>query len=337
MKLKTGVHLLRMLPTRPEGALTTAEISQRWTRNGGAPVDIRSIQRYMEQLRAKDGEGPALLGTEKRGRERAYYLLTSQVANWFMTEEAALDLQLSRDVFGRALRAGSKSNAGKLADMAEQIVAASPEAQRIRERLQIAPDGIGRLPARFETEVLRAAIDAIGKNRKLKLTYKSSQGKVAGELVSPLGLVAKDGTIYLVAVRGLTDSPRPLPLHRVSAAEVHFQQAQLRPEFELKKYILDSHQFSHPLDPKADPVVLKLRVAPETIYHFKERPLSADQKELAPKGAEPWWVVTATVPNTLLLVPFLLSMGHWIEVVEPADVRAKTAERVGEMWAHYAP
>jgi predicted DNA-binding transcriptional regulator YafY len=335
MKLTTGVHLLRLLNTRPENALTTREIATRWRSFGSVEVSLRSIQRYMIDLSEDSSDGTALVEVVPRGTERAYYLKASQVANWFMTEEAALDLQLRRDVFGATLASKKPSNGDKLADMAERVVAASPETQRIRDRLQIAPDGIGRLPARIGPDVLRAAIDAIGKNRKLKFNYSSASGKISNQLVSPLGLVAKDGTIYLVAIKGLADTPRHFPLQRMSEVELHFQPAQPRAEFDLQRYILDSHQFSHVLDENAPPLQLKLRVAPETMYHFNERPLSSDQKDVVPKGEEPWHLVTATVPHTMLLLPFLVSMGPWIEVVAPTAVRDEMRKWVGEMLTHY--
>jgi len=336
MKLTTGVRMLRLLNTRPETALTTTEISRRWRDLGGTSVTLRSIQRYMSDLSEGSSDGPALVAVVQRGAERSFYLKASQVANWFMTEEAALDLQLTRDVYGRAFGSQGKSNGDKLADMAERVVAASPETQRIRDRLRIAPDGIGRLPARIEPGVLRACIDAIGKNRKLRLTYNGASSKASSQLVSPLGLVAKDGAIYLVAVKGINDAPRHFALQRMADAEMHFQQAQHRPEFDLQQYIVDSHQFSHVLDAQAPPVQLRLGVAPEAIYHFRERPVSSDQAETLPAGNQPWHIVTATVPNTILLLPFLLSMGPWIEVLSPADVRAEAAKRIGGMWAHYA-
>lgn len=336
MKLTTGVRMLRLLNSRPENALTTVEIARRWRELGGTEVTLRSIQRYMSDLSQDGSDGPALVAVVQRGTERSYYLKTSQVANWFMTEEAALDLQLSRDVYGRAFGSQGHSNGDKLADMAERVVAASPETKRIRDRLRIAPDGIGRLSARIEPGVLRACVDAIGKGRKLRFNYNGAASKASSQLVSPLGLVAKDGAIYLVAVKGLSDGPRHFALQRMSDADVHFQQAQHRPEFDLQQYIVESHQFSHVLDAKATPVQLKLRVAPESIYHFRERPLSTDQVEALPAGSETWHIVTATVPNTILLMPFLLSMGPWIEVLAPADVRAEAIKRIGGMWAHYA-
>lgn len=336
MKLTTGVRLLRVLNSSKENALTTKEIARRWHDLGGDDVSLRSIQRYMSDLSQDMAGGKALVTATTVDGERAFYLNPYQVANWFMTEEAALDLQLTQQVLGRAFGSRERSNGKKLADMAERITAASPETRRIRERLRIAPDGIGRLPARIDPLVLQAAIDAVGKGKKLKFSYANSADQPSAQLVSPLGLVAKDGTIYLVAIKGLSDTPRHFALHRVSEADVHFQAAQPRPDFDLDDYILASHQFSHVLDASAPPAKLKLRVAPEALFHFAERPLSIDQPKKPAKGPDGWYVVTATVPETILLVPFLVSMGPWIEVLEPTHIRAKTAKWLRDSFAHYA-
>jgi predicted DNA-binding transcriptional regulator YafY len=71
------------------------------------------------------------------------------------------------------------------------------------------------------------------------------------------------------------------------------------------------------------------------MYHFRERPLSENQRVTEPEEGQTWYLVTAEVPDTILLVPFLLSMGHWIEVLEPQTVRAATALRAQQMWQHY--
>lgn len=338
MKLTTGVHLLRVLNSRKENALTTKAISLKWRALGGDSVSLRSIQRYMSDLSSDIAGGKSLVKAETVDGERAFYLNSSQVANWFMTEEAALDLQLTHQVLGRAFGSRERSNREKLADIAERVTAASTETRRIRERLRIVPDGIGRLAARIDAQVLQAAIKAIGKDRKLKFSYTKPGGQPTAHLVSPLGLVAKDGTIYLVATKGLGDTPRHFALHRMAEADVHFQAAQPRPDFDLDKYIEASHQFSHVLDVDANkpPVNLKLRVAPQTLYHFLERPLSADQPKKPPKGPDGWYLVTATVPETILLVPFLVGMGAGIEVLEPASIRAEVAKWLRDSFAHYA-
>ncbi|WP_395700206.1 helix-turn-helix transcriptional regulator [Aquabacterium sp.] len=335
MKLSTAIHLLRLLSTRPEYAMTTEEIDRRWRDLGGAEVTLRSIQRYMGQL-SDDSEGPSLLETTRKNGLKAYYLRASQVATWFMSEEAALDLQLRRDVFGQAVQGMGRAGGAQLGDMAAEVIAASPEFRRIGDRLRTVPDGIGRRAAPVAPEVVREVIQAIGRERQIQFTYRNAAGKASRHLVTPLGLVAKDGTKYLVGVKGLNDTPRHFALHRASDARMHFRHAQHRPDFNLDDYIHASHQFSHVLDGSSPPIQLKLRVAPETMYHFRERPLSDDQRETAPRDRDAWFTVTATVPRTFLLVPFLVSLGAWVEVVGPAEVRAETAKWVRGMAAHYA-
>jgi len=332
MLLADGVLLLSLLPSRPESAMTVQEIRARWAATGGVISD-RSVQRYMNDLI----DPPLELVAEVRinARERRFYLRASKIASWFMSEEAALGFQLTRQVVGRSFGTIGQKNANRLSDMADEIFSVSTEIKRVRDRLRIVPDGIGRLPAKIAPAVLHASIDAISKAKKLKFTYASSNGNISNKLLTPLGLVAKDGTIYLVATSGLSDSPRHFPLQRIQEAEVHFHGAQDRPYFDLDRYIVESHQFSHTIYDHIQPVSLVLQVAPVALFHFAERPLSMDQKISHAKKADDWHIVSATIPVTVLLYPFLVSMGPWIKVLEPPDIRKEVAKWLRESSAHY--
>jgi predicted DNA-binding transcriptional regulator YafY len=165
-------------------------------------------------------------------------------------------------------------------------------------------------------------VDAVAQNRQLKFTYHSRQGNSKERIVSPQGLVAKDGTVYLLATEGLSDIPKfAYALHRMTEATVHHQQCQARPDFDLDKYIHDTAQLSHAQGANTEQVTLTLRVAPEALFHFAERPLSTTQTIGPPQKLDGWYQVQAQVPVTLLLVPFLLSLGEWIEVMEPPSIR----------------
>ena len=63
-----------------------------------------------------------------------------------------------------------------------------------------------------------------------------------------------------------------------------------------------------------------------------------DMKEYLEEPAEALPdVIRAALPKLLiLLVPFLVSMGPWIEVLEPAGIRAETAKWLRDSLAHYA-
>ena len=346
MDMKNGIRLLQLLDTRQEKALPVKEIASQWEKKYKVPITTRTVQRYVKELRA-DGKKSAFkeiglleLAGQEEGKKKfrtdpKYYLRTSEVANWFVTEETALSLLLTRQLMARSFGSLGEASRQKIDDMADRIANASDRTQRIRQRLRIVPDGIGRLPAKVDNKILKAAVDAIGASRKLRLTYTNAKGVTSEKVLTVLGLVAKDGTIYLVGAMGQKPAPRHYALQRITKATLSFEDAVERPDFNLDDYIDATHQFSHVLDETAPALKLRLRVSPEAIYHFEERKLSEDQDIAPPKGREEWFTVKATVPDTWLLVPFLLSMGPWIEVIAPEHVRKETGIRLVRAAAHY--
>ena len=336
MKLNAAVTLLRLLNSRPEGALTTTQIARKWLDETGSEINIRSVQRYLSELSADGADGPALVDVLDDKKERKYHLRLSQVAGWFMTEEAAMHLLLTRQVLERSFGGLDPDEAKRLEDMAAMVAGDFARTRRLRERLRIVPDGIGRLPARVDAQILASTVDAIAASQKLSLTYVNAAGKESRQVLSPQGLVAKDGTIYLLATKGLSDPPRHFALHRAIEAHVVHHPLQARPDFDPDVYIRDSHQLSHRLNAEAPAVSLRLRVAPEALFHFTERPLSSDQSIGPARRSDGSSLVTATVPETVLLVPFLVSMGPWIEVLGPPSVRSETAKWLRAAVAHYA-
>ncbi|AMS31742.1 hypothetical protein AEM42_03815 [Betaproteobacteria bacterium UKL13-2] len=333
MDFEAGLRLLRLLGTREASALSVREIRDKWPIQEGGVVSFRTIQRYIAELSAI--ENGNLLREVQNSPGSRYYLATSQVASWFLSEEAALNLQLTKQTTAQSFLAGSKNSAEKLSDMAEHLINRTPQSRRLRDRLRVVADGIGRLPAAIDPEVLSAIIAAISENQKVRIQYLSSKGNASELTLNPLGLVAKDGSIYLVAVTGLDEAPRPYPLHRASAAAQLAEVSQADSNFDLDAYISATHNFSHALDSQAVPVTLELSVAPEAMYHFRERKLTAEQQILEPSTPGGWYKVIAEVPETIQLVPFLLSMGPWIEVLGPATVREEVAERAQKMHALY--
>ncbi len=356
MKMQVAVRLLRLLNSRPEQALTVREIAdkwaaQNWTDQKADGRVLRSFQRYMNELSEDSADGPALVNVveppenearpaarnrDKKPEARKYYLRLSQTAQWFMTEEAALQFALTRQVVARSFGKLDPKDEQSRADMVDALAKGSVKLRRLRERLRIVPDGIGRLPAKIDTETLAAAVEAISLGERLVFSYKSSQGRLSEKNCSPLGLVAKDGTIYLVAKLNRPDVPIHFALHRMTAPRVVHQPAEIPPGFDLDSYIEESHQFSHTLDSTKPPLTVKLRAAPESLWHFSERPLSIDQSITLAGQNGGWHIVTAAIPDTMLLVPFLLSMGPWIEVLEPASLRNEVAKRLAWASAHYA-
>ena len=335
MKMNIAVRLLQTLPVRAESAMTVSQIQEKLFDSLEDGNVKRNIQRYVSELSYNDPDGDPALIDVIEGNPRRYFLKSSGVAAWCMTEQVALNILLTRHVLRHSLGAAAQMDTDTITSLAEQAILGSPQTKRIQDRIRVVQDSIGRLPARIKPAILQAAIDAIAKQRQLRFDYESSAGKPSENLVSPQGLAAKDGTIYLLGTQSFSDKPRHFPLHRMTKAEVDHRPVLAQPEFDLDNYIQDSHQLSHSLEPSVGPISLRLRVAPEALYHFNERPLSNSQIIEAQTDSNGWYFVTNQIPDTFLLAPFLLSMGGWIEVVSPQSVRVEVAKRLKAAASHY--
>jgi len=346
--IKTVARLLKILSVPKAQALSNDELCGKFygLAESAYGLDkppegkLRNIQRYTQALSMDTEEGPALIekveASQKRGAHKFYHK-PSHITHWLMTEEAALNILLTQQILGRTFGAVTQIDIEQTGQIAENVAGASRETLRIRDSLRVVPDDIGRLPAYIKPEVLQSIVDAVAQNRQVTFSFRSSKGNTKKHTVSPQGLVAKDGTIYLLATEGLSDMPRfPYPLQRVNEVQISHRPCQERAGFNLDNYIRDSHQLSHVLDGKTQTIELKLRVMDAALYHFRERPLSSEQKIGDPNLTDKSCLLTANIPDTVLLVPFLLSMGGWIEVLGPPRVRVEMARRARHIAGHYA-
>lgn len=341
MKFNDAIAVLRLLGTRPEDAITVQQIIAKWDAVHTDRLQLRTAQRYLSELSTEGADGAALVHVDASRRERRYYLHLSEMAHLFLTEEAALYQVLALQVLQSSFGSAARDSLQHQLAAADHISQLRTHTRRLRERVRIVPDGIGRLSAQVSPHVLVQIMDALAENKRLDIEYCPPQGVQAQRDVSPLGLVAKDGTLYLIAVKGLSDHPRHYALHRIQSAAVRPYMAEVRPNFDLDRYIHESHQLSHILGADTEPVLLRLKVAQQTMFHFQERPLCVDQR-IEPCGEDSGWsIVTAQIPITILLKPFLLSLGSGVEVLEPASLRhtmqawiAETARLYNETQPH---
>lgn len=336
MKFNEAISVLKLLGTRPEDAMTIQQIVQKWNSLHAEKLGLRTAQRYLSELSTDSADGNALVQVDTSSKERRYHLRLSEMANWFMTEEAALYQVLSLQVLQSTFGDAAKNAIERQMDAAEHLTQEQRRTRRLRERVRIVPDGIGRLRARISTEVLSSVMDALAGDQKISIEYRSAAGHFSNRELSPLGLVAKDGALYLLAVKSLSDRPIPYPLHRIQSANVRPFPAQGRANFSLDDHIRSTHQLSHALDEQSEHVLVKLKVHPQWLYHFAERPLSDTQEIAEPSQPGQWATVTATIPITVLLVPFIASLGRGVEVIEPDSLRLNTAQWLAEATALYS-
>jgi predicted DNA-binding transcriptional regulator YafY len=148
--------------------------------------------------------------------------------------------------------------------------------------------------------------------------------------VHPLGLVAKDEVLYLVATLFDYTDVRQLALHRMSRPKVLEQPAKPPHGFSLKNYI-EEDRFAYPVDSGKIPLVALFDE--KTATHLIERQISEDQRlEPHPRGV----VVRATVPNTSELRWWLLGFGDRVEVLGPPTLRAEFRAVAFELARRYS-
>lgn len=324
MKFETAMSLLSLLSPNSTQAMSISKIMEKWLIKFETEIQLRTAQKYMQILsRSKDTDPAekemALVSYKKIGKEKHYYLKVNQVAHLFLDHEKALQQILAQQALGHAFGNIPVERLSLEVGAAEQVAASQSSTSRLRQMVRVVPDGIGRLHANIDPKILEACLDALGSDKRLQFQYKSSAGQSKVKVVNPLGLVAKDGTVYLVARGDGQDKLIHYPLQR--AADMHVLQLQSMgmPNFNLDLYIEQTHQFSHQLDEQEKTINLKLKVHKNTMYHFLERPLVEDQQhEQMDDGS---WLLEAELPHTFLLIPFLASFGSWIQVLSPKKLQ----------------
>lgn len=331
MKMKDAVRLLKLMPTTLQTALTVAEISEKWYGYEASKEEKRNIQRYVNDL-SDPHDGDALVNVID-GPPRRFYLRLSQVANWFMSEELALTILLNQNVMRQALESFVGTGKMTTRSKAEAVASASVVGQRIREKVRVVPDGIGRLAANIEPDVLKAVMDSISTSRQVSFDYRSSSGAESTALVSVHGLIAKDGTFYLIGAQGVSDHFRYYGLQRMRNVEVSHKAHQHREGFDLDDFIAGSNLSSR-MREEPENIDLELIVRKDAIYHFRERPL-ANNQVIGEPDSDGRYSVAANIPWTVALLPFLLGLGAGVEVITSARLRLQVQTALEESAALY--
>jgi predicted DNA-binding transcriptional regulator YafY len=338
MKIDTLICLIAILPRDVGEALTTADISKRFYASFNNGVNtrikkeskIRRIEAYMAELL----ENGLVTRLADGGAASSYHLRETQLLSYFLHSKVALNL-----LWSRGLSRQLDGLAGTDAVQQLALNARLSERERVlRDRVRVVPDSVGREFATIGDKVLMAVVEALETGFQVEMAIRRSTGRVETLEMTVLGLVAKDGAVYLIGVRGFDDRPRHYPLHRVKRAAVVRVRAFTRPEFEIDQYIHDQHQLAHVRDDEDSPIELDLLVAEESIYHFRERPfLTVSGKQFISDDPVQgkWYSLKATVPYTVMLAPFLWSHAGWIKVLGPESMRRRVADGVKAAAAHY--
>ena len=203
-----------------------------------------------------------------------------------------------------------------------KLLAALPSAhqrniERTRQRLYM--DAVGWYHANEPVPFLQLLQGAVWQDRKVQITYCKGNGEVVERIVDPLGLVAKAGIWYMVAVSH--NELRIFRVSRVHAVVLTNEQCQ-RPEgFNLEQFwATSSRDFlaslsKYPVTVRVSPLFLAILppAMGETVHSRIE--------EAGPPDAEGWLTISLTFESLEHARSYILGFGTMIEVLEPLELR----------------
>lgn len=324
--LRQWLMLLRV-PQAPSRRSTT-EIAQ-YLREQDYDVTARTVQRDLEKLSTYFS-----YTCETEGRTNYWFFPREQRVLEIpgMSSATALALLLARDHSKSMIPPQTLSLLQPYFSRAEDVLVNAipkPLAQW-RKRIKVIERGPVLRPAAILDAVQMAVYDGLLHQQQIRVSYRARSADVEKEQVlHPVGLVLREGVLYLIATAWDYPDVRHYALHRMISAAITEEAARVPKGFDLEAYV--EREFRYPVSPAK--IALTLRMNATTAIHLQERPLSSDQSV---KTGGDLTELTATVDDTDELRWWILGFGANVEVLKPAKLRKEIAAQVQAMHQRYA-
>ncbi len=184
------------------------------------------------------------------------------------------------------------------------------------------------IPATIQEDVVAVIYEALFKEKQFRGRYVRRGGDEVEYDIHPLGLIFRESVVYLVATIWNYHDPRHLALHRFKQCDLLENDAVSPEGFDLDVY-LKSGSFEYAEDDGAM-IRIKLLFRPSAGQHLYETPLSKDQ--IISENDDGELLIEATVRNSGQLRWWLLGFGHYVEVLEPKELRVDFEETALELF-----
>lgn len=310
--------MLSLVPARP-GKTTVSELHARLLAQG-FETHVRSIERDLHKL------SRTFPLASDEGRPAGWQWASGEPRVTFpaMDPETALTYELVSRYLAPVLPRGMLrlmepefAQARHVLDMYR----ASPLGRWSR-RVAVLPFGQQLLPPDVRPGVSEVVYEALLKGRRFEADYRPADTDESRRYVlNPLGMVYREGVLYLVATLWDYDDARHLALQRMANAQLLEADARAPAGFDFERYIREDKSFDYRVGPD---VRLELRVQSWLKRHLEECRLSKDQQIVPLRGSDDWRV-TATVADTDQLFWWLRSLGDSVEVRKPGRLRRRMA------------
>ena len=322
------IAMLSLVPGKP-GKVTARELHER-LKAQGHDIHVRSIERDLQKLSAtfpliSDEARPAGWSWEMKGAR-----LTLPCMN--LTEALTYEL-LARylsAVLPRSMRRHLEPDflqARRTLDMFQALPVG-----RWSKRIAVLQSGHQLVPPEVAPEVSDIAYEALLEGKRFEASYRSQSAERPKVYVfNPLGLVYRQGVLYLVATLWDYNDVRQFALHRMSAPSRLDASATPIKGFDFDRYVRDEKSFEYPVGKE---IKLELSVAPWLARHLEESRLAANQRVEPIQGSDRFRVI-ATVAETEQLFWWLCSFGANLEVKQPAALRRKMKQHTEDLARTY--
>lgn len=318
--------LLMNIPAHPNWR-STRELHERM-RDLDHAVDIRTVQRDLDAL-----SSAFMITTEDRGKARYWQWMRGAAGLEIpgMSRPTALVFQQASRYLRPLMPGSVLALLESYFQRAGEILAHTKLADWDRKVMHIAA-GPALTSPEIDPAVRDIVYEALLDGLQFEADYlRRYETEVNRYTVHPLGIVTREGIVYLVCTLWDYDNPVQLALHRIQAARPLQRPAKTPRAFNLEDYVRHEAAFSYPVSKKQ--IRLKARFDEGAAHHLTERRLAADQR-LRPTS-DGLYELTATVADTADLRWWLLGFGDGVEVLGPKGLREEIGEMVQNMARMY--
>ena len=205
--------MLASIPVRPNAKSTREIREDLLEQDSEYDVSVRSIQRSLEMLSTRFP-----IASEMRGRANYWYWIDKHALTQIpaMGEPTAFVLRLASEYLKPLMPASALRRLEPYFRHADEVIAGTGLGRWVK-RARLVGRGPLLQPPDVKDEVLEAVYTALMNNRQVEVAYRSRAGTRAQRIVlNPLGVVSRDGIVYLVATSWEYEDTRHYVLHRMA-------------------------------------------------------------------------------------------------------------------------
>ena len=313
--------MLRRIPRHPR-RITVQDLSD-YLANQGYAVTERTVQRDLLTLSGR------LFGLSLDDRSRPHGWCWDRDAVHLdipgMEPQPALGFKLAEYFAGQLMAPATLNTLSPYFRQAEQVLNTTAGPTGLwPEKVQTLSRGQNLVPPTIDQTILHAVYEGLFSDLQVQARYERRyDGQTQDYMISPLGMVFRDGVAYLVCQRNGRDDVIHLAMHRFITAQATTTPVERPQGFSLAGYVRDGGLDFRLSDQSLDIV---LKVDAETAVHLEETPLSTDQ--VMERSGDGRQQITARVADTAQIRWWIMGLGANVEVLQPTALRTEIKTRL---------